>query len=215
MHRDLELPRTVARVLSLETPRLLFISTPTSVMLRRLTLSDFLAEVSVGPCETAGPDGRLTVHFPAEWPGEDAVPMLPIWIARRERTPDPGPWCDGVVVRREDGLAVGSVGFKSPPDATGSVEIGYAINRSLRSLGYATETATALVTWALQQPEVRRMIAECLESNRASARVLEKSGFQRVARRSSEDGELLLWECRAPGTERVPGRVDGEPAGRD
>ena len=192
------LPGRVARVLTLETPRLLFFSTPSSVIRTRLTLSDFLAEVSVGPCETAGPDGRLTVHFPAEWPGEDAVPMLPIWIARRERTPDPGPWCDGVVVRREDGLAVGSVGFKSPPDATGSVEIGYAINRSLRSLGYATETATALVTWALQQPGVRRMTAECLESNPASARVLEKSGFQRVGRRAGEDGELLLWECRAP-----------------
>jgi len=124
--------------------------------------------------------------------------MFPIWIARRERSPDPGPWCDGVAVRREDLLAVGSAGFKSPPDWTGTVEIGYAVNRSLRGHGYATETAAALVTWALRQPEVLRVTAECLESNPASARVLEKSGFQRVGRRGSEDGELLLWECRAP-----------------
>ena len=220
MHRDLELPRTVARVLSLETPRLLFISTPTSVMLRRLTLSDFLAEVAVGPCETAGPDGRLTVHFPEEWPGEDALRMFPLWVARRDRTPDPGPWCDGVVVRREDRLAVGSMGFKSPPDATGTVEIGYAVNRSLWGRGYATETVEAIVAWALAQPDVRRVTAECLERNPASARVLEKSGFQGVGRRSSVEGELLLWECRVPVAVRPPveapvaGELGGPAAGQ-
>jgi ribosomal-protein-alanine N-acetyltransferase len=208
-------------VLTLETPRLLFFSTPTSVMRKRLTLADFLAEVAVGPCETAGPEGRLTVHFPEEWPGEDALQMFPIWIARRERSPDPGPWCDGVVVRREDHLAVGSMGFKSPPEATGTVEIGYAVNRSLRGRGYATETVGAIVAWALTQPEMRQVTAECLKSNPASARVLEKSGFQRVGRRSSVDGELLGWECRAASTEqeapavdRVAGRIGGEPAGQ-
>jgi ribosomal-protein-alanine N-acetyltransferase len=202
-------------VLTLETSRLLFISTPTSVMRRRLTLSDFLAEVAVGPCETAGPDGRLTVHFPEEWPGEDALRMFPIWVARRDRTPDPGPWCDGVVVRREDRLAVGSMGFKSPPDATGTVEIGYAVNRSLWGCGYATETVEAIVAWALAQPDVRRVTAECLERNPASARVLEKSGFRRVGERCIPEGVLLLWDCRTPAAERVPGRVGGEPAGQD
>jgi RimJ/RimL family protein N-acetyltransferase len=185
-------------VLTLETPRLLFISTPTSVMRRRLTLSDFLAEIAVGPCETAGPDGRLTVHFPKEWPGEDALQMFPVWVARRDRLPDPGPWCDGVVVRREDRLAVGSIGFKSAPDTTGTVEIGYAVNRPLWGRGYATETVGAIVAWALAQPQTRRVTAECLVSNPASARVLQKSGFQRVGRRVSPDGELLLWECRTP-----------------
>jgi RimJ/RimL family protein N-acetyltransferase len=184
-------------VLTLETPRLLFVSTPIAVMRKRVTLSDFHAEIAVGPCATAGPSGRITVHFPPEWPGEDALPMLPIWIARRQHSKDSGPWCDGVVVRREDRLAVGSVGFKSPPDGNGTVEIGYAINRSFRGRGYATETASALAAWALRQPEVRRVTAECAQSNPASARVLEKSGFQQVGRRSSEDGELLLWECRA------------------
>jgi ribosomal-protein-alanine N-acetyltransferase len=206
-------------VLTVETPRLLFTSTPTSVMRSRLTVSDFLAEVEVGRCETAGPEGRLTVHFPEEWPGEDALRMFPIWLARRERSADTGPWCDGVVVRREDHLAVGSMGFKSPPDATGTVEIGYAVNRSLWRRGYATETVEAIVTWALTRPEVRRVTAECLESNPASARVLTKSRFLQVGRRPSVEGELLLWECRAPvarhdrpAPERA--RIAGEPAGQ-
>ena len=220
-------------MLTVETPRLLFISTPTSVLRRRLEVSDFRAEIATGPCESAGPEGRLTVHFPEEWPGEDALRVFPFWIARRERSADPGPWCDGMVVRREDRLAVGSMGFKSAPDATGTVEIGYAVNRSLWGRGYATEAVEAIVAWALTRSEVRRVTAECLESNPGSARVLEKSGFQRVGRRPSEGGELLLWECRTPvarpdgpAPERAPiigrppvagrtaGELSGEPAGQ-
>ena len=53
------------------------------------------------------------------------------------------------MIRREDRLAVGSMGFKAPPDGTGTVEIGYAVNRSHRGRGYATEMAAALVAWAL------------------------------------------------------------------
>ena len=99
---------------------------------------------------------------------------------------------------------MGSMGFKSPPDATGAVEIGYAVNRSFWGRGYATETVGAIVAWALTQPEVRRVTAECLESNPASARVLEKSGFQRVGRRSTVEGDLLLWESRASAVDRPP-----------
>ena len=54
------------------------------------------------------------------------------------------------MIRREDRLAVGSMGFKAPPDTTGTVEIGYAVNRSQRGRGYATEMAGALVAWALR-----------------------------------------------------------------
>ena len=206
-------------MLTVETPRLLFTSTPISVMRRRLTLSDFFAEIVVGPCESAGPEGRLTVHFPEEWPGQDALQMFPIWIARRERSADPGPWCDGVVVRREDRLAVGSIGFKSRPDATGTVEIGYAVNRSLWGRGYASEMVEGIVAWALTRPEVRRVTAECLERNPASARVLTKSGFLQVGRRPSVEGELLLWECRTPVARpdgRAPerARIAGQPAGQ-
>jgi len=191
-------------VLTLETSRLLFASTPISVMRARLVSEDFLADVWVSSTATAATGSRLSVRFPEEWPGEDALTMLPIWIARRERLPDPGPWCDGVVVRREDHLAVGSMGFKAHPDTTGTVEIGYAVNRSQRGRGYATEMAGALVAWGIAQPEVRRVTAECLASNLASARVLEKIGFGQLGRRRSAEGELLLWERGCPGFERKP-----------
>lgn len=186
-------------MLTLETARLIFVSTPLSVMRERLAGADFVTDVSLGPDDETDAERRLAVRFPAEWPGEAALTMLPTWITRRERLPDPGPWRDGVVVRREDLLAVGSMGFKGAPDPSGTVEIGYAVNRSLRGLGYATEMAGALVEWALRQNGVRRVKAECLSSNRASVRVLEKVGFTRVGRRAGEDGELYLWERRPEG----------------
>ena len=196
-------------MLTLGTPRLLFATTPVAVMRSRLEGGGFLADVPVGPSGSTEESCRLVVRFPEEWPGEDALTMLPLWIAQRERRDDPGPWSDGVVIRREDLLAVGSMGFKAPPDTTGTVEIGYAINRSQRGRGYATEMAGGLVAWALRQPDVERVTAECLARNAASVRVLEKLRFGRVGRRGSPEGQLLLWERRESGDEPRPGEVDG------
>ena len=195
-------------MLTLGTPRLLFATTPVAVMRERLAGADFLADVPAGPRGTTAETCRLGVRFPEEWPGEDALSMLPFWIAQRERLGDPGPWSDGVVIRREDRLAVGSMGFKAPPDTTGTVEIGYAVNRSQRGRGYATEMAGALVAWAFTQPGVQRVTAECLARNAASARVLEKLRFDRVGRRGSPEGELLLWERRGSGRELSPAELD-------
>ena len=195
-------------MLTLGTPRLLFATTPVAVMRERLAGADFVADVPAGPRGTTDETCRLSVRFPEEWPGEDALTMLPLWIAQRERLGDPGPWSDGVVIRREDLLAVGSMGFKAAPDSTGTVEIGYAINRSQRGRGYATEMAGALVAWALAQPGVERVTAECLARNAASAWVLEKLRFDRVGRRGSPEGELLFWERRWSGHEPLPAEVD-------
>ncbi len=185
----------------IETARLLYAPTPLSVLRERARRAEFHAELPVG--NGSGTSSLLRVRFPEEWPGDDALQVLPIWIARREREPGSVPWVDGVAVLRAERLAVGSLGFKGPPDPSGSVEVGYSINRSMRGRGYATEVVAALGAWALAQPGVRRVTAECLPTNAASIRVLEKSGFVRVGRRISDAGILLLWERRpAPaGTE--------------
>ncbi|HXZ99120.1 MAG TPA: GNAT family N-acetyltransferase [Candidatus Binatia bacterium] len=179
-------------MLVIRSARLLYVPTPLEVLKQRMLRSEFVAEL---PANGEGPAGSaLRVRFPGEWPGDDALAVLPMWVSRRERGAGAEPWTDGVMVRSEDCLAVGSIGFKGPPDPCGSVEIGYAVNRSLRGLGYASEMSAALTGWALQQPGVRRVTAQCREDNTASIRVLEKAGFARVGRRGTEDGPLLLWE---------------------
>ena len=72
-------------MLTLVTPRLLFATTPVAVMRERLAGTDFLADVAAGPRTAGRETAGSRVHFPAEWPGEDALTMLPIWIAQRER----------------------------------------------------------------------------------------------------------------------------------
>jgi ribosomal-protein-alanine N-acetyltransferase len=180
----------------LTTPRLLFIPTPLGVLRERLIHSEFVAPVVIP--NARGARRRVAVRFPDEWPGPDAIPVIDRWIARREVSGDDDPWSDGTFILRQQRLAAGSIGFKGPPDDSGSVEIGYATNASMRGRGYATEMTSALSEWALAQPEVRRVTAECLAGNGASIRVLHKCGFQVVGRRFHDDGILVCWERLAP-----------------
>jgi ribosomal-protein-alanine N-acetyltransferase len=178
---------------TLVTPRLFLVQTPLEVLKTRLTTDDFMARVSIdGQAASLSARTELDVHFPPEWPGE-ALDLFPLWLARREATPQQDDW-GGTVIDRSDLVAVGQMGFKGPPDQTLSVEIGYGINASYQGRGYATEMAGALVAWALNQPEVRKVTAKCLADNTASIRVLEKAGLRRIGSGSDVEGRMIMWE---------------------
>ena len=74
-------------------------------------------------------------------------------------------------------MVVGGVGFKGSPNATGEVEIGYAVVRAQRRRGLAVEAAAALVAWAFCDTRVGRVLARCQADNVASVHVLERLGF--------------------------------------
>lgn len=180
---DVQIPE-ITSVFKLETPRLLLISTPLDVLQQRLATDHFTTNVLV--------DGHaMRVTFPSEWPG-DALVLFPLMIERLEQDPDMPEW-GGTVIDRTERVAVGQMGFKGLPDAHGHIELGYGINASYQNRGYATEMARALVAWALTQPNVHTVTAECLEDNDGSIRVLEKIGFERVGQRMDEEGLLILW----------------------
>ena len=81
----------------------------------------------------------------------------------------------------------------NPPKA----DFGYILCPQLWGRGYASEAASAVVSWALAQPSIFRVWATCHPTNAASARVLEKVGLKFEA-------QLANWEAR-PNI--------GEPAG--
>jgi RimJ/RimL family protein N-acetyltransferase len=81
-----------------------------------------------------------------------------------------------LVVRRDDELVIGEIGFTGPP-REGVVGIGYAIVPSARRQGYATEAIGALSAWALDQPGVDEVTAQTLPGNEASVRALLCAGF--------------------------------------
>jgi RimJ/RimL family protein N-acetyltransferase len=81
-----------------------------------------------------------------------------------------------LVVRTDDELVVGEIGFVGPP-ADGVVAIGYAIVPGERGQGYATEAIRGLSDWALRQPGVGEVRAQTLPDNEPSARALLRAGF--------------------------------------
>lgn len=93
-------------------------------------------------------------------------------------------WTAYVLVRREDDLAVGAMGFHSAPDEDGRVEVGYDLVEDARGHGYATEALRTLSAWALAQDGVRTVTAVIDRDNVASQGVVTRAGFTRVG----EDG---------------------------
>ena len=134
----------------------------------------------------------LGMNVAAEWPVQDFAEVLPFLAGEVEKQPSLGNWF-GLIVHKADNTVMGDMGFKSNgPDESGMLEFGYSIAPAYRGHGYATEMAKGLVAWALEQPGVTRVTAECLQDNIGSIRVLEKTGLTRHGR----DGEMLKWEIR-------------------
>jgi RimJ/RimL family protein N-acetyltransferase len=104
-------------------------------------------------------------------------------------------WGMYVLVRREDGRALGAMGFHSVPDGAGRVEIGYDLVEGARGQGYATEALRALSAWALHREDVRTVVANVERDNAPSRNVLTRAGFTQVA----EDPEHLTYELGEPG----------------
>ncbi|WP_086724004.1 GNAT family N-acetyltransferase [Streptomyces carpinensis] len=101
-------------------------------------------------------------------------------------------WGLFVLVRREDGCAVGGMGFHGPPDEEGRAEVGYDLAEPARGRGYATEALRALSAWALAREDVRRLYARIDRDNGPSQRVVTRAGFTQVG----DDGEELTYELR-------------------
>lgn len=130
----------------------------------------------------------LGVEIPSTWPGPDLADAIPGFIAQMEREAAEFAW-DWLIVHKKERIIVGDVGFMGGPK-DGIAEIGYSIVPEYRNQGYATEAALYLIHWALQQREVLRVTAQCLNDNLGSIKVLEKIGMRQLA----SDGTMLRWE---------------------
>lgn len=175
----------------------------------------------------------LDVTVPASWPPPDLADALEFIAAQMEaeeetrRFGGPAPglagwgfWYvtvdghgigrGGAVGGRESRLLVGGAGFKGPPRADGTVEVGYGIVEDQQRRGYASEAVAGMVRWAFEHPEVARVTAHTFERHEASVGVLRKNGFvvagagtERVDENDRRGrGELLLFELRRGDWER-------------
>lgn len=91
---------------------------------------------------------------------------------------DQQPFGHYVIIRAENGQAIGGIGFKGQPDH-GTAEIGYGLAPSGRGNGFAAEAAVALVHLAREQG-LTCIVADTDKDNTASQRTLERAGFTKT-----------------------------------
>ena len=129
-------------------------------------------------------------------PDEDKADLSPHWLSLLAAATHPDPWILGFnILRRDDKVIIGNIGFKGPPSTDGMVEIAYCVEDTWQGNGYATEAAEAVTLKALQQDSVRFVRAHTLPEPNASTRVLTKAGFRNVGQViDPEDGPVWRWE---------------------
>jgi ribosomal-protein-alanine N-acetyltransferase len=165
---------------------------------RRLTLVPITFEIASATLDDRALLEELVgATVPDEWPNPDFAEALVFIKSDLKRNPSYALWTR-LIVHTAARVVVGDAGFKSTPDRSGTVEIGYGVVSAYRNEGIAGEAARALIDWAFSSNGVRRVIAECYEDNLASARVLEKLGMIRTGTERGKNGRLIKWSLSAP-----------------
>jgi [ribosomal protein S5]-alanine N-acetyltransferase len=120
---------------------------------------------------------------------------LPVLRAAYAKAPNAHTWGSLFLVEPHTRTLVGFGGFKGPPSSDALVEIGYAIAPAFRGQGLATDAVAQMVQRAFEDTIVRAVDAHTLGHANPSARVLEKSGFQKIGEANDPD-EGVVWHWR-------------------
>ncbi len=126
-----------------------------------------------------------------DYPFEGDLAAIGAFLRATEQNGEQRPFGYYQIRRQSDGLAIGGVGFKGPPDG-GVVEIGYGLVPSARGQGYGTEALGTLMQIAAGLG-VTTIRADTELDNVASQRTLEHAGFRQV----QADPELCHYEARS------------------
>jgi len=148
-----------------------------------------------------------------EWRDRDALVRHAnnrnVWINLRDRFPHPYTvsdarrWLENAVGHKPEtnfaiavaGEAVGSIGFDLQHDVDHrSAEIGYWLGQEFWGRGIATEALIAVTDYTFSNYDVCRLFAHVFAWNPASARVLEKAGYEyegRLRKSVTKDGQTI------------------------
>ena len=129
--------------------------------------------------EQAGDDWHV------DYPFEDELVPLRMLVQHV----DPHPVFTLYMIRDQDGLAVGGLGFFGPPDETGTVEIGYGLIPAARGRGLASDAVAHAARIAAAHGAIR-IVADTDLGNLPSQRVLLTAGFTETRR----DQDKVIFE---------------------
>lgn len=121
-----------------------------------------------------------------------------VWERRSrqvEADPASAGWVTGIIWDEQITTAVGRAGFHGPPDETGMVEIGYAVDPLHRRRGYARAALEALLHRAADEPGVSTVRLTISPDNEPSTNLALQCGFQRVGEQwDDDDGLEVIYE---------------------
>ncbi|GAB2545609.1 GNAT family N-acetyltransferase [Nocardia heshunensis] len=118
--------------------------------------------------------------------------------AQAEQDPATAAWVTGAIWDERRRLAVGRAGFHGPPDESGMVEIGYAVDPEYRRRGYARAALESLLRRAAREPRVRTVRVSISPDNLASNRLAAQYGFVETGQQwDDEDGLEIVYEVAA------------------
>ena len=168
------------------SPQVRIVHLPASVF-RALADGDLTAANELSPV-------RLSPYFVSpEWRGT--------WKMRSrqvEQDPASAAWVTGVIWDEQRQVAVGRAGYHGPPDQSGMVEIGYAVDPAYRRRGYARAALEALLQRGAREPRVRTVRMSISPDNVASYRLASQYGFTEVGEQwDDEDGLEIIYELDA------------------
>jgi RimJ/RimL family protein N-acetyltransferase len=119
-------------------------------------------------------------------------------LLQAEQDPESAGWVTGIVFDEDQGLAAGRAGFHGPPDADGTVEIGYSVDPALRRRGYARAALEALLRRAAREPSVRTVRVTIAPDNLPSYGLAVQYGFVKTGEQwDDEDGLEIIYEVPA------------------
>lgn len=97
-----------------------------------------------------------------------------------------------LIIKKDNNMIVGRIGFKNIADDKGETELGYGINPNFRSKGYMTEALKKMINWGFRQQlrPIKTIIAKTDKENISSQKVLQKVGFEYKC----ISGNLLCWK---------------------
>jgi RimJ/RimL family protein N-acetyltransferase len=168
------------------TQRVRVVHLPTAAF-RALADGDLAAANVVSPVP-------LTEYFVSpEWRGT--------WRMRSEQVaedPASAAWVTGVIWDEQAQAAVGRAGYHGPPDHSGMVEIGYAVDPACRRRGYAKAALEALLQRAAREPQVKVVRVTISPDNTASSTLACQYGFTKTGEQwDEEDGLEIIYEVAA------------------
>jgi RimJ/RimL family protein N-acetyltransferase len=144
--------------------------------------------------DRARAEAAIGAALPEAWPGEQLIARaFSVSLEAIRADPARRLWGDTLLLSRTGTpRVIGSVIFHGQP-SDGIAEVGYGVEESSQSQGFATEGTRACVEWALAQPGIRAVTATTFSWHVSSLRVIEKCGMTLVDSRDHELGDLLIF----------------------